>query len=174
MTTTAVDDNLGCEEVVTGVDDNLVCDIDLTESPVVTRTGIYSISGEHFNTNTGNNTFDSQIQLLKSREFSTRPDITHAIGLWQGRLNPPKYLIGYNRNNCSTRHTLVCPDKNCGFNISIQYTTRNRVGSWKIGNHPDFVEQLYHKAECSAQGKVSIRVAADILKEKGDFNLSGR
>ena len=118
--------------------------------------------------------FDHQIQLLKSREFLSRPAITHEISLWQGRLNPPKYLVGFNRNNCSTRHTLICPDKNCGFNISIQYTMRNRVGSWKIGSHPEFVEQLFHKADCSATGKVSIRVAAEILEERGYLNLSGK
>eukprot|EP01036_Dinobryon_divergens_P031877 gene31877-41363_t len=179
-TTGGVDHNLICEEIVAGVDDNEDIDhIDLTENRSI-ETRIFSMNERSGNNNVGNDEstvqdkYDSQIQLLKSREFSSRPDITHEIALWQGRLHPPKYLVGFNRNNCSTRHTLVCPDKNCGFNISIQYTTRNRVGSWKIGNHPDFVEQLYHKVECSAQGKVRIRVAADILKEKGDFNLSGR
>jgi len=133
-----------------------------------------TLNNEEINNGYNANTENDEIIGLKNREFACRPEIVHEIGLWQARNNPPKYLVGYNKTNCSTRHTLVCPDKACGFNISIQYTKRNRVGSWKIGSHPDFIEQLFHKADCATVGKVRLRVAADILREKGEINLAGR
>ena len=119
---------------------------------------------------------EEEIAALKSREFRTRPEIVHAISLWQGRLKPPKHLIGFNKSRCSSRHTLICPDRNCGFNISIQSIIRNKEGVWKVGTHPDFVEQLVHRPDCRppAAGKVRLRVAADILHEKGTLDLDGK
>ena len=91
------------------------------------------------------------------------------IGLWQASLEPPKYLVEYSKSRCSSRqNTLVCPDKNCGFNISIQYRyiTNNRpnVSSWKIGAQPGFVEQLYHNDSCTV---IANLLDGEIVKENG-------
>ena len=134
-------------------------------------------SGSSSSSNVPNNTNnDEEIAALKNQEFSTRPEIVHAISLWQARQQPPKHLIGCNKSRCSSRHTLVCTDRNCGFNISIQCTIKNFSGTWKVGIHPDFVEQLQHSADCTPPvvGKVRARVAAEILLEKGKLDLKGR
>eukprot|EP01036_Dinobryon_divergens_P026462 gene26462-35120_t len=135
--------------------------------------GSSSSSSSHIH-NSSNN--EDEIAALKNREFSSRPEIVHAISLWQARQQPPKHLVGCNKSRCSSRHTLVCSDRNCGFNISIQCIIKNFAGTWRIGSHPDFVEQLQHSAECTppVAGKVRARVAAEILLEKGKLDLKGK